>query len=248
MRRIIRRTKNLLQGQFLALLGSRDYKRFMVVGHARTGSNFLLAGLKQIDSIRIHHEVFGGHNRVIGENFQKIYDSVYRKYPSGTAAVGFKLFYYHLTEDEWNIISDNSDLLAIHLLRRNRLRTLTSLDIALASNEWAIENERKAVPNRISLNTHTLLDRIRKIESSEEDARNRLKSNPYTEIAYEELILSPEKEFERILKFIGVDGNIESKNITLKRQNSRPLSETIENFDDVSLALSGSHYECYLNG
>ena len=105
-------------------------QRFAIVGNARTGSNFLLDGLKSSPSIRMYHEIFADHNRRVGENFDRVFSTVFQPESKSTKIVGFKVFYNHLTEDEWQKFLACRDLKIIHLLRRNRLRTVISLEIA----------------------------------------------------------------------------------------------------------------------
>src|SRR5512144_2789036 len=87
---------------YLSLVGERPQERFTSIGNARTGSNYLLDGLKSSPSIRMYHELFADHNREIGKDFDKVFSTLFRKEKKGTRMVGFKLFYNHLTEAEWD--------------------------------------------------------------------------------------------------------------------------------------------------
>ena len=54
---------NRLQRTYFRLFGHQIDQRFAIVGNARTGSNYLLDGLKTSPSIRMYHEIFADHNR-----------------------------------------------------------------------------------------------------------------------------------------------------------------------------------------
>jgi hypothetical protein len=198
-----------------------------------------------VPSIKIVDEIFADHKRIIGKDFAKIWQSVFEKQRSRTRAVGFKLFYYHLTPDEWKSFVDDHELVVIHLLRRNRLRTLVSLDIASSTSRWTESHHRK--PTTIRMDPNTIISRIEEIESMEQKARTDLASHPYIELFYEDMIRDPEEESDRALRLLGIDGSIDPQKIGLIKQNPMPLSDTVENYDDLIRALSGTRHEGYLN-
>src|SRR6266540_7200944 len=93
---------NLLQRTYFRMFGHQVEQRFAIVGNARTGSNYLLDGLKTSPSIRMYHEIFAAHNRQVGTDFEKILSTVFQYESRSIQMVGFKVFYNHLTEGEWN--------------------------------------------------------------------------------------------------------------------------------------------------
>ncbi len=116
---------------YLNLFGHRNYNRFAIIGNARTGSNYIFIGLENSNHIRMYHEVFAIRNRKLaGKDFNQIFPMMFRKEDKNIKAVGFKLFYDHLTKDEWEKFLLYKDLKIIHLTRENCLRTIVSLDIA----------------------------------------------------------------------------------------------------------------------
>src|SRR5688572_23573526 len=90
-----------LQRAYFRLFGHQVDQRFAIVGNARTGSNYLLDGLKTSPAIRMYHEIFASHNREIGKDFDRILSTLYQYESRSTRMVGFKVFYNHLTADEW---------------------------------------------------------------------------------------------------------------------------------------------------
>src|SRR5215208_234320 len=125
-----------LQRTYFRIFGHPIDQRFAIIGNARTGSNYLLDGLKSSPSIRMYHEIFASHNREVGRDFEKILSTVYQYESKSTKIVGFKVFYNHLTEDEWEEFVAHRDVRVIHLTRQNRLRTVISLEIAFKTGQW----------------------------------------------------------------------------------------------------------------
>src|SRR5687768_11404395 len=99
-----------MQRAYFRLFGHRVDQRFAIVGNARTGSNYLLDGLKSSPAIRMYHEIFASHNREVGKDFEKILSSIYQYESKSTRLVGFKVFYNHLTDDEWKKLMARRDL------------------------------------------------------------------------------------------------------------------------------------------
>lgn len=233
---------------YVNLFGHQAYQRFALVGHARTGSTYLLSGLKASPRIKMYHEVFGPHSREKGKDFAAIFTNLFPKEKRAIAAVGFKLFYYHLTEAEWDEFLAYKDIKIIHLTRRNRLRTIVSREIAAKTDLWFASNSAEAIETpekRISLDASGLLARIEQIASLEALARDRFKDWQILEVVYEDLVANPDRGFEEIGEFLGVD-DIRASRIGLKKQNPESLQDLIVNYDRVSQVLQDTPFAKYL--
>lgn len=241
--------ENIILRTYNNLFGHQALNRFAIVGHARTGSNYLLDGLISSKLIIAYHEIFADHNRTIGENFEKVLSQLYRNESRSTRIVGFKLFYNHLTEEEWNKFLSHDEFRIIHLTRANRLRTIVSLDVAFKTDEWTRSSharEKQLVEKRISLDTSSLLGRLEQIQAQESLARERFKDRPMFEVVYEEMVRDPQKIFQAIGEFLGVD-DIDFTKIKIIRQNSEKLDQLIINYDEVCQLLRNSKFADYLN-
>src|SRR5512139_1184559 len=106
---------------YRSIFGEEVRERFAIVGNARTGSNYLLDGLKSSKSVKMYHEIFAAHNREIGKDFDKVFSTLFRRESKGTRLVGFKLFYNHLTDEEWERFLSHRGFKVIHLTRENRV-------------------------------------------------------------------------------------------------------------------------------
>lgn len=235
-----------LQRSYFRLFGHPVDQRFMIVGNARTGSNYLLDGLKTSPAIRMYHEIFASHNREVGKDFEKILSTIYHYESRSTQLVGFKVFYNHLTDEEWRKLAAHKDLKVIHLTRRNRLRTVISLEIAFKTGRWTnARNSTGPKEKRITLDPLKLLKRLEQIEDGEAATRNRFCDRPLLEIVYEELVRSPRDAFASVSAYLGT-GGIDPGQIRLKRQNPEGLAQLIVNYDEVETVLKNTRFAEYL--
>lgn len=237
---------NTFQRAYFRLSGHRVDQRFAIVGNARTGSNYLLDGLKSSPAIRMYHEIFASHNREVGKDFDKILSTVFQYESKATKVVGFKVFYNHLTDEEWRKLLAHRDLKVIHLTRRNRLRTVISLEIAFKTGQWTkAGNSGGPKEKRVTLDPQKLLNRLEQIEEGEAVTRQRFCDREILEIVYEELVQSPHQEFARVAAYLGVDG-VDPNKIRLKRQNPERLPQLIVNYDEVATVLQNTRFAEYL--
>jgi len=231
---------------YYRMFGHRIEQRFAIVGNARTGSNFLLDGLKTSPSIRMYHEIFASHNREIGKDFDKVLSTVLQHESRSTRMVGFKVFYNHLTADEWQKLVDWKDLKVIHLTRRNRLKTVISLEIAFKTGQWTKAGHSGGPKEKgVMLDPLKLIKQIEQIEAGEASARARFCDRQILEVVYEELVQSPRQVFASVSEYLGVDG-IDPDKIRLKKQNPEGLGQLIMNYDDVGAVLRNTRFAEYL--
>ncbi len=236
-----------LQRTYFRVFGHRIDHRFAIIGNARTGSNYLLDGLKSSPAIRMYHEIFASHNRRVGEDFEKILSAVFQYESKSTQVVGFKVFYNHLTEEEWNKLLACRDLKVIHLTRRNRLRTVISLEIAFKTGQWTKSgNSGGPKEKRVTLDPLKLIKRLEQIEEGEIATRHRFCDRQILEIVYEDLVRSPQEVFEAIGTYLGVDG-VDPGKIKLKRQNPETLQQLITNYGDVEAVLQNTRFAVCLS-
>lgn len=241
--------ETVLLRPYLTLLGERVEERFVIIGNARTGSNYLLDGLKSSPSIRVYHEIFADHNREIGKDFDKVFSTLFRKEKKGTRLVGFKLFYNHLTEQEWEKFVADRSFKIIHLTRANRLRTLISTDIAFKTGQWTRSRRSGEVPadaRRVRLDPATLIERIERIRAGELLTRERFRDGPLLEVVYETMVSHPMESFQQIGDFLGVH-DIDPGQIGIRRQNPEGLEQLVVNYDEVRRLLMGTEYARYLD-
>ncbi|MBN1824918.1 MAG: hypothetical protein JW958_01545 [Candidatus Eisenbacteria bacterium] len=225
-----------------ALWGSREYARLVVVGHARTGTNYLIDGLTTSKHVRMYNEIFSNEYREVGRDFERRLRRLYRKRSPSVRCVGFKLFDYHLTDSEWREFLEHKEFKVIHQTRKNRLRMIVSLDIAFATNQW-VDFDAKATlsQRRIRVETKDLLERIGNIEKVERKIEERFADRDTITVTYERLAADPFTEFRRIGVYLGVS-DIDPGKIRMKRQNPEPLRDLILNYGEVEETLRDTPY------
>lgn len=236
-----------LQRKYFRLFGHQIDRRFVIVGNPRTGSNYLSDGLKSSPSVRVYDEIFADHYRKIGKDFDRIFSTVFQHEDKSTKIVGFKVFYNHLTKEEWEKLIAYKDLKVIHLIRRNRLRTVISLEIAFKTGQWTKSgNSHGPKEKRVTLDALKLIQRLEQIEQSEYATRARFSDRQILEIVYEDLVRSPSQVFGSVGAYLGV-GGIDPDKIRLKRQNPESLMQLIVNYDEIATALKNSRFAEYLH-
>lgn len=236
-----------LQRTYFRLFGHPVEQRFAVIGNARTGSNYLLDGLKSSPAIRVYHEIFASHNREVGKDFERIFATVFQPESKATQVVGFKVFYNHLTDEEWQKLVACRDLKVIHLTRRNRLRTVISLEIAFKTGQWTQSGHTGAPKEkRVTLDPQKLIQRLEQIEEGELATRARFCDRQILEVVYEDLVQSPQALFALVGAYLGVDG-IDPGRIRLKKQNPEGLQQLIMNYDEVVEILKNTRFAEYLD-
>jgi LPS sulfotransferase NodH len=237
-----------LQRAYFSLLGHQVDQQFAIVANARTGSNYLLDGLKSSPMIRMYHEIFASHNRQLGKDYEKILSTVFQHESRSTQVVGFKVFYNHLTQEEWSKLVVWRDLKVIHLTRRNRLRTVISLEIAFKTGRWTKSGSVDSLQKRrIQLEPAKLFGRLEQIEQGEMVTRLRFRDRPMLELVYEDMIRSPHETFASVSNYLGVDGMNPDK-IPLKRQNPESLEQLIINYAEIEAVLKNTRFAEYLDG
>lgn len=234
------------QRTYFRVFGHQVDQRFAIIGNARTGSNYLLDGLKTSPSVRMYHEIFASHNREVGKDFDKIFSTVFQNESKSTKSVGFKIFYNHLTEDEWKKLQAWQDLRIIHITRKNRLRTVTSLEIAFKTGRWTqSRNSGGTREKRVRLEPAKVIRRLERIEAGEAATRARFRDRPVLEVVYEELVQWPYQVFAAVGAYLGVEG-IDPRKIRLKRQNPESLKQLIINYDEIETVLKNTRFAEYL--
>lgn len=235
-----------LQRAYFRVFGHQVHQRFAIVSTARTGSNYLSGGLKTSPSVRMYHEIFADHNREIGKDFEKVLATLFQYESKETEVVGFKVFYNHLTDDEWKKLMADRDLKVIHLTRRNRLKTVISLEIAFKTGYWTKSSiSGGPMDKRLVLDPPLLLKRLEQIEQGEAATRARFADRPILEVVYEELVQSPREVFASVGEYLAVD-DIDPDKIKLKKQNPETVQQLITNYAEVESSLRNTRFADYL--
>jgi LPS sulfotransferase NodH len=234
----------LSRAQFVvaSALGHRDYRAFVVLGHARTGSNMLVSMLNSHPNVVARGEVFANADpATLTSTVGHFYS---QRMPRRVSALGCKVFYYHPLRDRtgslWPALAALPSLHVIHLTRRNVLRTVVSRALAEQQDEWVRTHREQSPAHRvtqITMNPETARTAIERITSFEAEAPDHLAGRSVIDVVYEDVVSQPSDAFRRITDFLGVPP---AKPIAATvRQNPQPLRELISNYDELQSAFSG---------
>jgi len=160
------------------------------------------------------------------------------------------LFYTHPfhTEDRdvWKYILDDPKIKIIHLVRKNKLRTYISGEIAKKTDKWTLKSKDKInlKEKQIEIDFNDFHTRISKIYAFENETRENFKNHSFVEVSYEDLVYERENTMSKIFNFLGVKTS--NFKTSYKKQNSEALSDLITNFDDFQALLKKSEYSNFL--
>jgi LPS sulfotransferase NodH len=253
---------NIIYPMLTNIYGSKEYTRFIILSRSRTGSNFLRGLLNAHSQVITYSEMFK-NNKAIEWGFPGYNDAkatlalfqndpveflkkkVFTKYPRKTAAVGFKLFYYHAKDSQWSglwsFLKEDTGIKIIHLKRRNILETHLSRQRALLTDNWAnISGKRQQQP-AIPLDYAECLKDFNQTRDWEREYDLYFSKHPMLEVFYEDLSQRYQTEIQRVQEFLGLCFEPVAP-ITFK-QGILPLSKSITNYTELKEKFSGSAWE-----
>ena len=228
-KRYYHKTRDYLY-QKKVLSGNRLYKKFIILGTGRTGSNMLMSALQAHPQVVIYGEIFNNarHDRIGSINRYPSYikhqkalkirkeqpidfldNHIFRIYPKSTEAVGFKFFYWHCHEHHWKCVWDHlksmQDLKIIHIKRKNRLDTFLSLKLAQNNKQWSqkqINDEKNQIA--VTLDFDECLRSFNDWEEKEVFYDHYFAGHPMLEVFYEHLCEEYDQKIYDIVDFLGL--------------------------------------------
>lgn len=246
-----------------SITGGRNYRKFVIVGTARTGSTLLLNLLNGSRHALAFGELFRGDGRIGWDmspflSYQSprllelaktrplefLSREVFRRRPRRIRAVGFKMFYYHGRTGPqtavWDWIRDDPNLLIIHIKRQNLLEQYLSLRVAHETNVWsANRSAMEAAP--IELDPVACQRHFEELRASAEACDSFFAGGPIEIVTYEELVADKAGVMNRL----GARLNLPPAplQVPIVRQRTRPLTQAIANYDRLVEHFSGSAWE-----
>ena len=245
---------------------SQDYRRFLVLAHARSGSNLLVDGLATDPRILSYAEIFHRTEvfidplvateplrflrREMPLRFlqEAIYGAVHRR----IQAVGFKVFPEHLDaslkmQQVRGWLAAQNDISVINLSRRNLLRYYVSFKKAWRSGQWQLPvGSFLAGSQSFTLHVDPAdAERVFKLREERDSAHRALFSaHPMLTLYYEDLQAELLPTFARVQNFLGMEAcTVQLRQL---KQETRSLPEIIENYDELRRRWSGSRWESFL--
>ena len=279
----------LLQGEAWALEagianGQTDYQRFIVLTQARSGSNLLCDLLNSSGQAVVSGELFQPQriiwNYKVPDKYlapeilarrqnspvQFLEEDVFRPFPHGVRAVGFKLFYNHAREGMagqslWTHLTqaggDMAGLKVIHLRRENFLKTFLSFRRAVESRVFidrmklfekgvgraAFARNRTQLPKAITLDYQDCLQAFETSAHEQTERIEEFSGREVLDLTYEALTQDYETQIERVQLFLGLKPA--PLYTSMKKQNRRSLSESIANYWELKEKFAGSQWAAF---
>ena len=246
------------------LLGGRRYRKFVIVGTARTGSTLLLSLLNAHRGALAFGELFRGDGRIGWDTapfltrqsprlmrlletrpLDFLESEVFCRWPREIGAVGFKLFYYHARDGAlaaiWDYIRSEPEILIVHIKRLNILEQYLSLTVAHATNIWSTSGRPSAAADPIRLDPDDCREHFEKVRAYERDCEALFAGRQVETVTYEELVVDRSEVMRRICAQLGLPAEpVEARTV---RQRTQPLSHAIANYEELRACFAGSDWE-----
>lgn len=227
--------------------------RFIIAGTPRSGSTWLHSALGSHPMVDMQGEVL--HN----EHFDS--DPAFAADPwgwlqafwnsGGKPKKAFKMFFTDCWEEDfhpehrhiWDLI-DGAEVGFVFLTRENLLALWVSMVIAQQTGVWNVFKPREQAAPAVALNVATLERRLSWYENGMARMVSHFSRHPAYHLTYEGLFSDLEGHLRQIQDFVG----LQPKNLNgyCLKMETRPLSESITNYDEVALALKGTRFERFL--
>jgi len=226
-----------------------NYTKFVIMGQERTGSNLLQMLLYSHGDVMSFGEIFNPSEEIRKKSIQiarplelnedpieYLTTYLFTRYPVNIKAVGFRLFYSHARDGQWQKVRDylrGSEVRVIHLMRKNLLDRYISYQMAMESAEWIILNQNNVNESQrlITIDSSALIKDILETKYYQEETEELFKDNPKAILFYEDLCQYPKGESERIQRFLGIDPK--KLTPTTKKQQLKKKSSMINNYEKL---------------
>ena len=246
-------------------LRQRTYTRYIILGHPRTGSNLLRGMLNENRHVVAFGELFRfndsigwdypGHDHKVKIELQLINDNpirflkkmVFKSFPPHIRAVGFKIFYFHAHNENWEpvwtYLRKQKDIKILHIKRENVLKTYLSHTRALNTNNWIDTSNKPHDEPPITLEYDKCLRYFEQIRRYEEEYDDFFKGHDKLELIYEKLAASYKSELKRVTDFLGVPAE-DTEPVTFQQARS-PLFESIANYRELKEKFQATTWAKY---
>lgn len=239
----------------------RGYSPFIVLTTQRSGSSMLVQSLRAHPRIVSFGELFSrvhiGFNTPGFDNRNRRLQSwrnrhpaefmrrmIFRGYDENIQAVGFKVFYAHLDRARLKplraYLEHQPGLRVLHLSRRNLLRMFLSRTIALRTGVWGISSPRERSRFQVRLKPAHCRTYFETLTRQRAEYDRVFAANQRYDVAFETMVADFSGQMTDIQRFLAVDPT-DLPQLTL-RQEVRPLSEAILNYDALKREFAGTRW------
>lgn len=248
------------------LAGSNTtYVRFITLTTPRSGSSFLTQSLRSHPQVVSFGELlhsrrpgfntpgFDNHSKRL-KRFRKRRPVEFLKwlmchgYEHSVRAVGFKVFYVHLERPHFHkasaYLTSLPALRVLHLTRENLLRAYLSKVVMSRAKVTGIKSEAERQAPRVRLEPVGCLQYFEHTRRQQARYEQLFARQQILPVRYEDLVADYDRETGRIQTFLDlVPAPLRARNL---RQEIRPLSEAITNYQELRKALESTPWAGFL--
>ena len=252
-----------------SLAGDVSYRRFVIIGIARTGSTLLVDLLNAHSQALTFGELFRAPDAIgwdiapfsswKSEALLALYREdplafirrrVFRRWPRSIGAVGFKLFYYHAREYPhsmiWDYLRDDKEICVLHIKRRNILEQYLSLRRAHLTDVWSSAQPDHQPASPLHLDVEACRRHFGEVRAFETECDAVFSRHSMLPVFYEDLAACKEAEMLRIQRFLGLDeAPLDTR---IKRQRTEPIAQAISNYEELRQAFAGTEWAAFFDG
>jgi LPS sulfotransferase NodH len=164
--------------------------------------------------------------------------------PNDVTATGLKISYNQI--EKYPAIAtwiNERDIRIVHLVRKNILKTVLSLETAKRRGLSHATHEVELV--KVQLNPNKLKRNLIRRTKQVDRFRNMFVNKPYLEIAYEDLVANQNGITQNVLQFLDIDDFV-TLQTDLVKLNPDTIQDIVENYDEVAETLRDTVFEKYL--
>ncbi len=212
-------------------------KPFVILTMLRSGSYYLVDLLNQHPDIVCNGEPLST-NELTG----------WRLSQPQTAFVGFKLMDRHIAEQPvfLDMVRACPEMHYVVLERNNQFETLRSLNQVWITNQWSDwEGEGEQLLPVIYLDPQQCRDQFAQAEQFYRACREGLPSERTLWLSYEDLCDDQDAALESAWRFFGLPSTAPLVS-SFRRQESRPLAETVSNYAQLREVFADTPYAMFL--
>ena len=160
----------------------------------------------------------------------------------GYQAIGFKLMANQIRKFPAVLpYIENNGIRVVHVLRENPFDILLSR-LALYARGYAHSASQAGEAVTIHIPTGNLIEQLRTIRDEGMQWKNMFEGRvPYMMVTYDRFVRDRDAVSPELLSFLGVDPHVELKS-ELVKLNTAPVSEMVQNFEDVSACLRATEF------
>lgn len=223
------------------------FDSFVVFAEMRTGSNLLEANLNLYDGIICHGEAFNPHfigypnkTEILGLDMarrDRDPAALLGAIRDGSAGLGgFRYFHDHDPRVLEPLLDDPK--CAKIILTRNPVESYVSWKIAQATDQWKLTNVAKRKDAQARFDRAEFEAHLESLQNFQISLLNGLQKRGQTAfyVSYEDV--QDLAVMNGLARWLGCDAQLESFDHNLKRQNPSPISDKVENFEEMDHALA----------